>query len=52
VVELTAAIRRAAAAWKTPHLWQQLQRNGMKQDYSWDSPSRQYLALYQRIQAE
>lgn len=35
--------------YKQPRLWRQLQTNGLKQDFSWKNPARQYLKLYQKL---
>ncbi len=31
---------------RTPQVWQQLQRNGMSQDFSWDHGAAEYEQLY------
>jgi starch synthase len=46
---LLAAIRRAAAAWRKPALWRQLQRNGMLQDWGWARPASRYAELYRKL---
>ena len=46
---LLAAIRRAAAAWRKPALWRQLQRHGMLQDWGWANPASQYAELYRKL---
>ncbi|TFI58750.1 glycogen synthase GlgA [Sphingomonas parva] len=40
------AIRHAAALWRRPDEWAQLQRNGMATDVSWHGPAKDYAALY------
>ena len=47
--ELAAAVRRAVALWRQRDAWQVLMRRAMSQDFSWDGPARQYLALYGRV---
>lgn len=47
--ELLATARRAAALWKRPRLWRQLQKNGMAADNSWDRPAQQYIQLYRSL---
>ncbi|MFQ5723293.1 MAG: glycogen synthase GlgA [Terriglobia bacterium] len=34
---------------RNPRAWQQLVRNGMKKDYSWDSSAAEYEQLYRRV---
>ena len=46
---LEAAIRRAAALWRVPKIWQRMQRNGMAADVSWRDPARRYAALYREL---
>lgn len=44
--ELVRTVRRAMEAYKTPKTWERLQRNAMKQDYSWDVPALEYVKVY------
>lgn len=44
--DFSAALRRALTAFEKKALWQDLQRNGMAQDFSWERSARQYLKLY------
>jgi starch synthase len=46
---LTAAVRRALAAWREPRRWREIQRAGMQRDFSWRAAARQYADLYSRI---
>lgn len=46
---LEAAIRRLAALFAEPEVWQTMQRNGMKADVSWRTPARRYAALYREL---
>jgi len=46
---LTAAVRRALAAWREPRRWREIQRAGMARDFSWRAAARQYADLYSRI---
>src|SRR5687768_7206808 len=46
---LTAAVRRALAAWREPRRWREIQRAGMGRDFSWRAAARQYADLYSRI---
>jgi starch synthase len=46
---LAAAVRRAAAAWREPRRWREIQRAGMRRDFSWAAAARQYADLYSRI---
>jgi starch synthase len=43
---LLGAVRRALEAYRNPKLWQQIQRNAMQQDYSWDVSAREYVKVY------
>ena len=44
--ELLAALRRAVALWYDQQRWQQVQRNAMAQDFSWQQSAIRYLQLY------
>ena len=45
-----AAIERAVALFRTDKdAWTTLMRNGMKQDYSWKGPAKEYAALYEEV---
>ena len=44
---LLAAIDRALKAFKNKKNWQKLMRNGMKRNYSWEQPAREYAAVYE-----
>ena len=46
---LLANCRRAIAAYGDQGIWRQLQKNGMKQDFSWEARARQYLDLYRAL---
>ena len=46
---LAAALRRTLATFADGEKWQQLQRNAMLQDFSWQRFARQYVALYQTL---
>jgi starch synthase len=46
---LAAAARRALAAWRDPRRWRELQRAGMRRDFSWPAAARQYARLYSRL---
>jgi starch synthase len=43
------ALEQALATYRQPELWQQLQRNGMRQNWSWDRSAQEYIALYQSL---
>lgn len=49
---LTAAISRAAALYREAGRWRQLQRNGMKCDFSWAQSGQAYAELYARLAEE
>lgn len=44
---LLDAIDRALAAFYDKRQWTQLMHNGMAQNYSWDKPAREYVAVYE-----
>jgi len=46
---LAAAVRRAAAAWREPRRWREIQRAGMRRDFSWRAAARQYADLYSAL---
>jgi starch synthase len=46
---LTAAVRRAVAAWREPRRWREMQRAGMQRDFSWAAAARRYADLYSRL---
>jgi len=49
VEALLDAIGRALAVWRNPHDWRQVQRNGMRRDFSWGASARRYLELYRAM---
>lgn len=46
---LLEAIKRSLVLYHNPKLWQQLQRNAMSKDFSWQNSANQYLQLYNAI---
>jgi starch synthase len=46
---LSAAVRRAIAAWRDPGRWREIQRAGMRRDFSWSAAARRYADLYSRL---
>jgi len=42
-----STIERALALFGRPRMWQKLQKNGMTQDFGWETSARRYLELYQ-----
>jgi starch synthase len=46
---LAAAIKSAIKVLATREKWQEIQRAGMSQDFSWENSARKYLELYQSI---
>jgi starch synthase len=43
---LWLALERAATAWHDRRLWQRIQQNGMRRDFSWEHAARDYATLY------
>jgi starch synthase len=48
---LADTLERACATYKNRAVWQQLVRNGMQQDWSWNHSAREYDGLYKRTLA-
>jgi starch synthase len=46
--EMLAALKKALAIHRQPELWRALQRNGMREDFSWRHSADAYDALYAR----
>ncbi|HVY04556.1 MAG TPA: glycogen synthase GlgA [Burkholderiales bacterium] len=46
---LLGACRRAVAAYSDQRIWRQLQKTGMKRDFSWESSAARYLELYRSL---
>ncbi len=51
-VSMEGALLRALAVFADPGQWQQFQRNGMLEDFSWPRSARQYTSIYSSILAE
>lgn len=47
--DLKAAVDRALALWDSPAQWQQVQRNAMARDVSWQKSAETYLEVYRRL---
>jgi starch synthase len=48
---LGGALDRALSVYAHPEQWGQIQKRGMRSDFSWDRSAAQYVALYERAQA-
>jgi starch synthase len=46
---LTAAVRRAVAAWREPGPWREMQGAAMRRDFSWAAAARRYADLYSSL---
>ena len=46
---LAASMERACAVFRDKTAWRTIQRNGMRRDFSWDAPARQYAAVYRDL---
>jgi len=46
---LLAVLRRAVVAWRDRARWRQLQRNGMRADFSWRAGAQRYCELYRTL---
>jgi starch synthase len=49
IKEMMDGMRRALSAYEGPERWQHLQRNGMKEDFSWTRSANQYAAIYHSL---
>ena len=43
------ALQQALQAFEQPSVWRGIVRNGMKKDFSWEKPARQYMDLYSKL---
>ena len=48
-MSLMGAVRAGIKIYADPERWQQIQRAGMAQDFSWENSARKYLELYQAL---
>jgi starch synthase len=46
---LLLTIKEALRAFRDPSSWQQLMRNGMSKDFSWNASAREYIRVYERV---
>jgi starch synthase len=46
---LVDAVKRAVGVWRDPARWREIQRTGMRRDFSWSAAARRYASLYSRI---
>ena len=46
---LSAAVRRAVAAWREPGRWREMQGAAMRRDFSWAAAARRYAGLYSSL---
>jgi len=47
--DFIAAIQRALQKYRDKEAWQEMQKNGMSQDFSWTNSALKYFKLYQRL---
>lgn len=45
---LWSAMQRVCRTWRDRQLWQRIQQNGMRQDFSWKHAAHAYIALYRQ----
>jgi len=45
---LLLTIKEALRAFRDQNSWQQLMRNGMSRDFSWDASAKEYIRVYER----
>jgi starch synthase len=48
---LLGTLRWALGIYTESETWRQIQRGGMRQDFSWDASARQYIQVYERPEA-
>ena len=48
---MVEALRDALSAFGSPGKWRRIQRTGMRQDHSWDASAREYVRVYEGLQA-
>jgi starch synthase len=46
---LLLTIKHALQAYRDQHSWQQLMRNGMNKDFSWNASAKEYVRVYDRV---
>ncbi len=46
--ELLKAVTKSLDCYSNKELWRQIQLNGMRQDFSWQSSAKQYLSIYDK----
>ncbi|MDP2827513.1 MAG: glycogen synthase GlgA [Sulfuricellaceae bacterium] len=46
---LQECIERAISAWHDKEIWQKIQQNGMRRDFSWNRSAAEYMALYENL---
>ena len=49
--ELLAAMHEALSVFPKKEDWKQLMLNGMRQNFSWDQPAREYVEVYEKAKA-
>jgi starch synthase len=47
--DLMAAVRRAMAAYHNRKIWNAVQRNGMRKDFSWEKSAEAYRDIYAKL---
>jgi len=46
---LLLTIKQALQAFRDPHSWETLMRNGMNKDFSWSASAKEYVRIYDRV---
>ena len=47
--EANNALANAIGAFRNKKMWTRLQKNGMRQDFSWDRSAEEYVTVYKRV---
>jgi len=45
---LLRAVNKTIRHFRTPHLWKEIMRNGLRENYSWENAAKRYAALYHK----
>jgi len=47
--EFLQVIKKALRVYKNKKIWEKLQKNGMKNDFSWEKSAKEYLKIYKKL---
>ena len=49
--EFLQAIKKALGFYENKKIWEKMQKNGMKKDFSWEKSAKKYLEIYKKLMA-